>query len=308
MLQNLLSSRLPPHSPSPEENDDEVETLCSTLTTLTTLSIRGRVDAAFRSHLPTSLAVGHDDKKTIKQRTSLAAELNSLSQEIDALATMAVDARFRTPITQARRLAREDMARERTRWGEWGVVTLKRLIGRLEAVGTYAGDLRGWRDAVVALGGELDRVVAAAAVAAPPRSRATMTTQQDLPKGLKPLRLVQAHSEVDPAGQLLRMFGVREEEGGLEKAVGEWEARVREREEGMGDWVGEILGGVLCKGDEVVEGLVWGGVFAGGSRGVDEVERLEELTEKLGARMRSLDVERLGKEVRKRLQEGLGDG
>lgn len=266
------------------------------------------MDAAFRSHLPSSPAVSHDDKKTIKQRNSLAAELNSLSQEIDALASMAVDARFRTPITQARRLAREDMARERARWGEWGVMTLRWLIGRLEAVGTYAGDLREWRDAVVAVGGELDRVVAAAAVAAPSRSRAMMTTQQDLPKGLKPLRLVQAHSEVDPAGQLLRMFGVREEEGGLERAVGEWEARVREREEGMGNWLGEILGGVLCNGDEGVEGLVWGGVFAGGSRGVDEVERLEELTEKLGARMRGLDVERLGKEVRKKLQEGLGDG
>lgn len=309
-LQNLLSSRLPPRPTSPDENDDEVETLCSTLTTLTSLSIRRRVDAAFRSHLSSPPAVSNDDKKMMKQYTSLTAELNSLSQEIDALASMAVDAQFRTPITQARRLAREDAARERARWCEWGIVTLKRLVGRLEAVRTYAEELRGWRNAVVGVGEEVEKVVAAAAaaaaVSAPPKSRGTMMMQHDTPKGLKPLRLVQAHSEIDPASQVLRMFGVREEDGGLEQAVREWEAKVMEREEGMGDWVGEVLSGVLEKGDEFVEGLVWGGVFAGGNQWADEVKCFEEKIEKVGARMRGLDVEGIGKEVGRSLREALG--
>ncbi|KAF2864548.1 hypothetical protein K470DRAFT_261400 [Piedraia hortae CBS 480.64] len=251
-LESRLTKLTPnPTSKSPDETAKEVETLCQILSTYTAREIRARIS------LPTNLPSANTDTATLR------TELEALTTEIDDLATMSTDTQFRKPILAALASAQTRSNNLHVQEREYVTTTLTHIISRLEAMEGYTSHAQSY---CAALGEVAAALSSTAEMAAPGKGR------------LKPLRLVQAHSEIDPAvARLLRLFGVRGEGGGLGRVVIEMEEVVggfeREVEREMrGEVAGEVAGGyatVMPLVGVVYENSPFAAVGVGGNYGLE---------------------------------------
>lgn len=210
-----------PHITGADSNDDiteEVNRLCEALTCLNAQEVRLRIDTAFEqcTRFSGSSSNGEVDyaaasERLHKQRDSLRQELEELLKEIDGLATMAVDAQYRVPITRELKTSKVTSDMETARWSKYVAAALQHLTARLDALGAHADHLHAHQNAVKDVSAAFDAVLAFS----------TTTSKQDIQsavqspttpiaKGLKPLRLVQANfsEPQDPTSQLLRHFEI----------------------------------------------------------------------------------------------------
>lgn len=296
----------------------DVDRLCTALAALSAREIRMRMNAVYQAHAAsaTSVANGDTPKQAKKQIASLRAELDELSNEIDGLATMAVDGQYRLPITRELRSAGGDADSDRARWSEYLVATLGYLTTRLTALEEHFQHLCAHQGALRHVGAALD-----SAMAKPDRKREEVQAALRSPatptaRGLKPLRLVQANlaEPQDPVTQVLRSFDIKVTDTSdtiklattLQQALAEKQSRTaelgRRTERNISDQLVETIG----KADKHVLDLL-GAVYAHTQYGSVQLmdpelkavlDELEEKTSGLGDEMRMLDVDGIGRIVK----------
>ncbi|KAF2774397.1 hypothetical protein EJ03DRAFT_303960 [Teratosphaeria nubilosa] len=321
-LQKLLP-KLSPDTHQDAHLSAEIDRLCNLLTSLTIQEIQARMDTAFTTSCSTTTTTTTNgiDKKLEKQRLSLRAELSELCNEIDGLATMAVDTRFRRPLRHALATSNFDSDGDRARWTDYLTSTLHHLTTRLEVLAEHFAHLHAHHNALKQTAASLDTTLLRPAQdprrASQPLSRAPSTPAS---KGLKPLRLVQAHSEQDPVTQTLRHFDIKGVPDAtdttaltatLDKTLHSRSLELRDLETHTARAISDSLAECLAKGDRDVEALVRAVyIFSryGTTRliegGVEEaLEGLERHTERVGALMRGVDVE----EVRRGVARVVGE-
>ncbi|KAK1090648.1 hypothetical protein LTR48_007887, partial [Friedmanniomyces endolithicus] len=114
-----LQKLLPKLSDTGADQDvcEEVDRLCQALTVLSVQEIRLRMDDAYRASAGSPANETNGQTVEIeRQRQSLRLELDELSQEIDSLATMAVDGQFRVPILRELQATKSEAESDRSRW------------------------------------------------------------------------------------------------------------------------------------------------------------------------------------------------
>ncbi|KAK3678461.1 hypothetical protein LTR78_001758 [Recurvomyces mirabilis] len=303
----------------------EVERLCQVLTTLMAQEVRVRIDSAYNSHAPsTPKTNGHTPKDTEKQRDSLLAELSELSGEIDSLATMAVEGKYRQPILRELKDAGSDTEAKRARWTEYMLATMHFLTNRLATLDNHAQHLHTYQAAIVELNAAHQTVTAKPLDPRHETQAAVKSPATPVAKGLKPLRLVQANisEPQDAVSQLLRSFDIRVKDStdtarllqALTQAKQDRHARVQQLSKSTERGISDQLADSITKSDHDLQDLL-SAVYAHTSYGTirlqDEdlrsrVEELEVVTEGLSDEMRGLDVEGLTQEIRKKQKEMLG--
>lgn len=284
----------------------EVERLCKGLVALTAQEVRSRIDATYRtaSGQHSSQSNGHSSP-TQKQQTSLRAELEELSGEIDSLATMAVDSQYRGPILRELESTQTDSILDKARWGDYVLASLQYLTTRLEALDDHYLELYAHHRALQSITAALDGIQA---TPAPSKQEAPATPTA---RGLKPLRLVQANLSEDPTLQLFRYLDIRvADPTDTAKLAATLEHAVRERQAALGDLevttahtISDQLAQTVHKADRDVQDLL-GAVYAHSQYGTirlmesdvqEGLGELEEKTQSLGEQMRSLDLDALGR-------------
>lgn len=313
-----ISPRL--HSDGKLADDTEVkfDFLCQTLVALTVQETRLRLDAVYKSaaSIPSSTPTEHNDAAD-RQRNSLQAELDELSSEIDSLATMAVDAQYRLPITQSLQTSNSDQESEQARWSIYVLSTIQYLTTRLEALEEQYDSLTSHRAAVQTVQVTLSDILASPAPSRHdqiPQSAITVAT----PRGLKPLRLLHPNNNnqsEDPTSQLLRHLEIRFSDSTddtvklpltLQHTKKERALRLADLERTTAHSFSKNLTATIGKADADATTLL-GAVHAYSEYGTvkvvaTEVEtgigRLEREVGVLGEDMRGLDVGVLGRRVR----------
>ena len=307
---------------------EDVDRLCQALIALSAQEIRLRIDAAYKASGAVSPSKANGQVvETEKQNQSLRAELDELSSEIDGLATMAVDARYRAPLLRELHGSTSDAANDRARWSHYVAETLQYLTTRLVSLEEHCQHLHAHQ-------GALSQVAAAleVTVAKPAASQTKRNTQQAVDRspatptarGLKPLRLVQANlsEPQDPIMQLLRSFDIRVTDTGdvsrltatLEQASKDRRARLEQLHQSTERTISDQFAETLIKADKDVQDLL-AAVFAHSRfcsvKLVDpEVDagigQLEAETQELGEQMRGLDIEAIARTLKERQREILG--
>nr|POF00976.1 hypothetical protein CFP56_20924 [Quercus suber] len=298
-----------------------VEKLCLALITLSAQEIRHRIDAAYTSCLSASTDE-HINGASQKQTTSLHAELAELSGEIDSLAVMAVDGRYRHPIARDLKSSRSEAEIERVKWTDYVVATFRYLIARLDALTDHTQHLHAYQSALRHLTATLDAMTAAAAAkeesqAAAAGAAGALPSTPSQTKGLRTLRLVQANlSETqDAALALARHLDVKITDPGklaevLEQTCGEREERLESLSRGTARAMADQMAETMNKADKDVQDLL-GAVFAYAKfatvniRNMETQEMLDQLekqTQLVGDEMRSLDVDRFAATIKRQQQ------
>lgn len=302
----------------------EVDRLCDAFPVLEAKAIRARIDATYRAHAPTlsSQANGHTSNTSSHddQKDGILAELDELSSEIDGLVALVVENHYRQPITRGLQNATVEIQGESARWSSYLAATLQYLTGRLESLEEHTRQVRGHQAAVSALSATLDDMSSASGH---DRSKPEPTTTSAAQKaGLKPLRLVQANMSdaLDPASQLLRLLDIKTPNNLdsaqlarlLEEVKAARQAKLRNMTSTTDGAIAKGLTESLGKADVGARDLL-SAVYAhteyNDRRLVDPdvqagVDGLEDKTRALGERMRGLDLDSLGSDVR-RLQRRL---
>ncbi|KAK5133818.1 hypothetical protein LTR08_007248 [Meristemomyces frigidus] len=291
-----------------QDTEAEVDRLCQALIALTAQEVRSRLDAAYRSAVsPHAPHENGNDASAETQKTSLQAELDELSSEIDSLATMAVDAHYRLPIVRELQTAHADSELERAKWSEYTLSALHFLTTRLEALADHHDHLHAHRAALqtvkAALGDLLATATSSSSANQPPQSQAPATP---VARGLKPLRLVQANLSEDPTSHLLRHLDLRiptdttshtpKLATTLSRAVREREQRLtdlgRTTEQSLAALLAETLRGADADVGDLVGAVyaysVFGGVGIVGEGVRAGVEGLEAEVGGLGEEIRGL--------------------
>lgn len=202
-------------------NDDmenisaETDIFCNNLIRSISKQIMQRVDAAYESglvfseHSAFNIRPGSPTVSQKNQADSLRIELGELSGEIDGLATMAVESRFRGPIVQQLNLTNFEQRGTEMRWALYIHSVLAYHVKRLHVLANHLQQLQHHKIAIQHLSAALQSVS---------RAFSTLAHHSDdshhkLPsithkKGLKPLRLVQENfsDHQDPAIGLLRQL------------------------------------------------------------------------------------------------------
>ncbi|KAK0357490.1 hypothetical protein LTR94_000525 [Friedmanniomyces endolithicus] len=315
---------------------EEVDCLCQGLTVLSVQEIRLRMDDAYRASAGSPANETNGQTVEIeRQRQSLRLELDELSQEIDSLATMAVDGQFRVPILRELQATKSEAESDRSRWSEYVAATLQYLTTRLVALEQHSQHMQTHQRALVELTSALEtttRVLPNAAATsqqarrgpqqtAAPRSPATPTSSA---KGLKPLHLVRANlsEPQDHVAQLLRSFEIRVGDTSdtdkltavLELASKSQRTRLTQLRGSTERVISEQLVETVGKADGDVEDLLralyahstFGSVELVDPEVADGLARLERQTQGLGEEMRGLDAEGIARLVRERQREVLG--
>ncbi|KAK0943651.1 hypothetical protein LTR29_004823 [Friedmanniomyces endolithicus] len=316
---------------------EEIDRLCQVLTLLSAQEIRLRIDDAYRASAgsPPTKPNGQTTEAEQQQRI-LRLELDELSQEIDNLATMAVDTQFRAPILRDLQATKCEAETDRARCGEFVSTTLQYLTTRLIALEQHSQHIHTHQRAIAELTSALETTTRtppsapttsqqtrqAAQQTAPPQSSPATPTSSA--KGLKPLHLVRANfsEPADHVAQLLRSFEIRVGDttdtdklaGTLELAARSRRVRLIQLRESTERAVSEQLAETVGKADGDVEDLLQA-LYAHstfGTVGLVDPEvagglvRLERRTQGLGEEMRRLDGDGIARVVRERQREVLG--
>ncbi|KAK1034434.1 hypothetical protein LTR33_016590 [Friedmanniomyces endolithicus] len=309
---------------------EEIDRLCQVLTLLSAQEIRLRIDDAYRASAGSPATQTHGQTAEVEQQQrSLRLELDELSQEIDSLATMAVDGQFRVPILRDLQATKSEAESDPSRWIEYVASTLQYLTTRLIALEQHSQHMQTHQRALVELTSALETTTRIQPSATQhtrqqqtpaPRSPATPSTA----KGLKPLHLVRANffEPQDHVAQLLRSFEIRvgDTSGSdkttevLEQASRSRRTRLIQLRESTERAIAEQLAETLGKADGDVEDLLralyahstFGSVELVDPEVADGLARLETKTQELGEEMRGLDVESMARMVKERQREVLG--
>lgn len=290
----------------------DVERLCQTLTVLLAQDIRTRIDTAYKAAAQDG-ANDMSDKQR-RQRDGLAAELEELAADVDSLASMAVDSRYRTPLSRDLAASKSDAENEKYKWAEYVTSTLIYLTARLEALSDHCQQLHAHQRAVQHVSATL-QAMQAAANKRNKHSR-TESTKSNV-KGLKPLRLVQANlsESQDPAAALLRHLDIRSADLSdqnrlaevLEDAQQQAQVRFDEQSERTERAISHNLGQSLNKADASLRALtsrLFSNVAADGTvELVDpaikiDLDALEQTTDLLSEKMRQIDLETIIQDVK----------
>jgi hypothetical protein len=315
-LQKLLSKLEPDAQPN-GELESEVDRLCNALTALIAQEIRMRLDAAYNATGQAaevqSNGQSFNEKKVEKQRQALRAELGELCNEIDGLATMAVDNQFRTPISRELKNAKADSDLDKARWSEYVVSTLNYLTTRLDTLADHYHHLHAHQGALKNTAAALEAILATPTPSRTEERTPARSPATPISKGLKPLRLVQAHTEQDPTTQLLRHFDIRVADPTdtstlptiLSNAVLGRKFQLQDMETKISRSVSDHLAQSLAKMDKDVDALV-SAVFAYSrfasvklvdGEVEDGLDGLEARTKEVGDGMRRLDVDDVGRVI-----------
>merc|ERR1712070_49362 len=252
----------------------------------------------------------------------LQAELDELTGEIEGLATMAVDGKYRHPILRELKTSQSDAEAESSRWNDYVLGTLQYLTTRAQTLDDHATHLHSHQDAINTVARTLEGV-AKVEETARERQRIQKRDSISLPstpiaRGLKPLKLVQANfaEPQDAISHLLRQLDVRSapdlsDAEKLSRMLGE---TLKERESSLRELEGDTelgfaiqLAETLAKADANVSDLL-GAVYKHSPFGsVNLVEgnieeglgRLEGRTQELGEEMRRIDVDQVATQARK---------
>ncbi|KAK1810471.1 hypothetical protein LTR12_015161 [Friedmanniomyces endolithicus] len=333
-----LQKLLPKLSDTGADQDvcEEVDRLCQALTVLSAQEIRLRMDDAYRASAGSPANETNGQTAEIeRERQSLRLELDELSQEIDSLATMAVDGQFRVPLLRELQTTKSEAESDRSRWSEYVAATLQYLTTRLVALEQHSQHMQTHQRALVELTSVLETTTRTLPIAAStsqhtrqaaqqtaaPRSPATPTSSA---KGLKPLHLVRANlsEPQDHVAQLLRSFEIRAGDTSdidkltavLELASKSQRTRLTQLRGSTECGISEQLVETVGKADGDVEDLlqalyahsIFGTVRLVDPEVADGLARLERQTQGLGEEMRGLDVEGIPRLVRERQREVLG--
>jgi hypothetical protein len=302
---------------------DEVERLCQALTLLSAQEIHTRIDATYNSalHDHNKQMNGHHrprpSQSIANQRDSLRAELEELCREIDGLSTMAVENQYRTPISRTLSAVSSDLDADRAMWEAYMSSALHYLTERLEATHDNSHELRGRCSALRSVSAAFRSVQASSVKKQAPQAQ-TQSPSKLSQKWLKPLRLVQANlsESHDPVAQLLRQLDVRvadlNDSSQLAHSLSTASRDKMEKmlslasasERAVGDQVSESL----TKAEADV-GVLLRSCFVHSEYGTTKlsswdaregVGRLERKTEELSEQMRELNVDAIGRSVRKK--------
>ncbi|RMY77665.1 hypothetical protein D0863_01156 [Hortaea werneckii] len=322
-LQKLIP-RITQSSASSSNNEIEVDELCRKLSYLTMQEIRDRIDSAYRSATAStngSQVNGHS-ADTANKISDLQAELDELTGEIEGLATMAVDGKYRHPILRELKSSQSDAEAESSRWNDYVLGTLQYLTTRAQTLDDHATHLHSHQGAINTVARTLEGV---AKVEENARERQRIQKRESISspstpiaRGLKPLRLVQANftEPQDAISHLLRQLDVRSapdlnDTEKLSRMLGE---ALKEREGSLRELEGDTelgfatqLAETLAKADANVSELL-GAVYKHSPFGsVNLVEgnieeglgRLEGRTQELGEEMRRIDIDHVVAQARK---------
>lgn len=215
-----LQKLLPKVVSSPDEEESaSVEQLCSALSAISIKEIRARLDRAYRETVAdhgrrqNGTAASDLTGPQQKQRDTLRAELEELSGEIDGLVTIVVDHQYRKPLKQSRISALAESHAQKVKWSEYTISALAYLTERLDHVNEHAMRTQAHGSALRCVSANLEHITATTQhkEAVAPRTLSAAAVDQGTPRGLKPLRLVQANLSEgqDPAIQLLRQHEIR---------------------------------------------------------------------------------------------------
>ncbi len=302
---------------------DEVERLCQALTVLSTHEIHARIDATYNTAVRkySTQANGHRRKPSSQslesQRDSLRTELEELCREIDGLSTMAVESQYRTAISRALQAAMSDNEVEQTAWAEYMSSALQYLTARLEATDDTSHDLRTHSSAVRAISAAFrgTQTTSNKRHGSPLKVHSPIKQSQ---KGLKPLRLVQANlsESHDPVSQLLRQLDVRvPDQSDSNKLAETITTSTNDKIEQMSSLatvtergVSDQLALSLAKADTDVQTLLaavfehspYATVRLADQEATEGIDELERKTQSLSEQMRELDVDRIGRDVKKK--------
>ncbi|KAK5111688.1 hypothetical protein LTR62_004794 [Meristemomyces frigidus] len=304
----------------------EVEKLCQALTALTAQEIRVRVDAAYNAKIGSSDAHTNGYDVVKNQQHGVLAELSELSGEIDSLATMAVDGKYRRPILRELKRSRSDAEVERGRWGEYIIAAIQYLTNRLEALDDHTDHLHIYQATMQQIESAFQETVAEPKALASNVQVAVNSPSTPQAKGLKPLRLVQANisEPQDLVTQILRYHGIRFKDPSdttklvevLVQASKERTARVDQLGRSTERSIIDLVAGSIAKADHNVQDLL-AVVFAHSKFGRVRVmdgeiesglEELEAVTDELRAEAKGLAVEELVEEIRRKQRECLCRG
>jgi hypothetical protein len=310
----------------------QISHLCQTFTLLEGKAIRSQINATYNRHLP-----DNPSPSTSHEHNAVRAELADLSLEIDSLTSLVAETHYRLPITSRLSSARHEALSEAARWSEYLCLSLSYLTARLESLNEHFQHVHAHRAALAAVSQSLDKIMLAAlAVPSPSLTRngfaegAKQTPTEKFAqaqRGLKPLRLVQANlpEAPDAAAQLLRLLDVRlpAETGDVAKLSQALHNVKLERQDRLAAFTSStdesltrLLGESLGRADVDARDLL-GAVFAHSPYGerklVDgdvqrELDVLEGRTQSVGEKMRELDVDGLGGDVRRLQRRVLTEG
>lgn len=295
---------------------EEVERLCRAFTVLQASAIRLRVDRAYQSALANAAprVNGRSTSLGSGEQRAIRAELHELSGEITSLLSLVAENHHRAPIATSLRQARDDAEAESAKWSEYTACVLLYLTARLEVLDEHFKHVCAYQCALGALGNELDTMLAPAKDAG-----GFQTVLQSKPmsphKGLKPLRLVQANfSEMaEPTVQLLRLLDIKDaihsgdvkQRKSLQSVTGARRSKLAELEMTTEQTLASQMARSMRKCEEdawSLQGAVYADSKFGSIELVEEtlqahVDVLEERTQLLSKKLRSLDLERLSRQM-----------
>lgn len=318
-----LRKLLPRISDSSLDHDEaaDVEQLCSALSVLSVKEIHARLDNVYRetvadySRRRAASSEKPFTESHAKQRDNARAELKELGSEIDGLVGIVVDQQHRKPLQKGLLSARTDSQVQRAQWSEYAVTALLYLTSRLDAISDHVEHLRAHSNALGTISEILDETMVTKAPGGGPSTSSPIVDRSGA-KGLKPLRLVQANrSETqDPALQFLRQQDIRvPENSSTGKMTAILDATLRERKERLANLargteqnVTDSITQSLAKTDADLQALLRS-VFAHSEYGSvrlvdgevhDGLEKLERETQRIGDKMRELDVDAIARAVK----------
>ena len=323
-----------PHSRSQRDgsaNSEEVERLCQALTVQSGAEIRSQIEAVYFAGSKVNAAqsnASHADGVAAdmqQQRELLQAELDELCREIDGLSTMAVDSRYRHPISRALETAKANSEMERATWSEYFSATIQYLAARLDTINDHFRDTEAHTSALKTTSITLECLLS---VKADPKQESHVGTQsptKQLQRGLKPLRLVQANlsDTHDPTSQLLRCLDIHLADAKKSAKLSErLTAAMNEKSENLSalfsaseQGVSDQVAGSIGKADGDVHALL-AALHAQSKIStvnmIDEgiqsgIDNLEQQTQKQSDEMRELDMDEIVKMIRVKQQALLNE-
>ena len=306
-----------------ETAGDEVEVLCDALSMLTAEDIRPRLDTGYSRSSNSKDARVADSRADARpedlmnQRDTLAADLNELVGEIEGLAAMTVDAQYRTPMQQMLSATRDDSHGEATRYADYAATILEYLTLRVDLLSYYMEHTQAHRLALQSVLAELAQMTVSPKISKQQSIPHAISPSNEMPKGLKPLRLVQANfvDMQDPAIQLLRTLDVRLSEPGdtgkvsaaLDQAVRERQSRTSALSTDTERLIASQLASTLRDADEDIDALLsalyshshFASLRLDNGDADGGLHVLERTTQRLGDEMRNLNIDELGAGIRR---------
>lgn len=309
------------------DSSEEIEELCSMLTSLATKEIHAQLDATYASTiLKNSASVdefrgGPLSEQQVKQRETLRAELEELGGEIESLVAIAIDNHYRKPLKRSMQTARTDSLNQKQQWWEYTVDTLQYMAARMDILNEHVQHIHGHNAALRTISGALQEMTKTPLRTAE-QGGAPAISRQSSAKGLKPLRLVQANiSDQDPTLLLLRQLEVRVADGSgpsglaevLSRTLKERRDKLQNLNDTTGNLITEAVSNSLAKTDNDVQEVLSAAYAHSSFNSIKLVDpdvqkaldRLEVATQSTGDEMRELDIDALTRKLKEKQAEAV---